>query len=187
VQAKSFVYEVHTLLGQADPLSAGNCAWYQTIYLAPHNYHRVHAPCSGVVERLGVIPGDLWPVNVPFVERIPRLFTRNERLVFKIKQKEGGTVWVVMVGAFNVGRMTSPLAPFLVTNSDFGQSYPSPVWTEPNVPINVGDELGTFMLGSTVILVLDEEAIRSRGKDTQMVATVTKTTVQMGQSLVRGN
>lgn len=161
-------------------------AWYFTIYLAPHNYHRVHAPCSGVLTRVGHIPGELWPVNGPFVDRIPKLFNRNERLIFRIKTPEGGNVWLVMVGAFNVGRMTSPFAPFLVTNSDFGCGEGGPRWMSLGQTINVGDELGTFMLGSTVILVLDKNAVQARGGEECLVATAEKTMVQMGQSLVRG-
>ncbi len=184
VQAKGLVFGFEELLGQGGGIS--KASWYFTIYLAPHNYHRVHAPCSGVMREVGHIPGDLWPVNEPFVARIPRIFTRNERVVFRIETQEGGMLWVVMVGAFNVGRMTSPWAPFLTTNSDLGSGSPRARWESLEKVINVGDELGTFMLGSTVILVLDQDAVRARGGEASLLAMTDKTMVQMGQSLVRG-
>jgi phosphatidylserine decarboxylase len=184
VQAKGLFFGVDELLGKSGEIGKGS--WYFTVYLAPHNYHRVHAPWSGVLREVGHIPGDLWPVNAPFVARIPRLFNRNERVVFKIEAKEGGFIWVVMVGAFNVGRMTSTWAPFLTTNSDFGCGSPRARWASVEKVINVGDELGTFMLGSTVILVLDQDAVRARGGDGSLLAVTEKTMVQMGQSLVRG-
>jgi phosphatidylserine decarboxylase len=136
-------------------------AWYQTVYLAPHNYHRVHAPFSGAVTRIAHRPGELWPVNTTFVRRVPRLFARNERLVFEFKLDSGGRAFVVMVGAFNVGRMVTPLAPDLVTNSRTRQLRPKVADCRFDVAktVLIGDEIGTFMLGSTVVVVFDRAAL----------------------------
>ena len=67
--------------------------------------------------RLRYIPGRLWPVNKPAVRTIANLFGKNERLVFDFELEGGGLGWVVMVGAFNVGRMTTRLDPDFVTNA----------------------------------------------------------------------
>jgi phosphatidylserine decarboxylase len=135
-------------------------SWFTTVYLAPHNYHRVHAPCSGKVVGLRYIPGRLWPVNRPAVSAIPGLFCRNERLVFDVETSGGGKVWVVMVGAFNVGRMVTPLQKDFVSNAVSRQfSSVKPIEMSVSQEIAAGDEIGTFMLGSTVIVVFDKKAM----------------------------
>ncbi len=162
IQVKGLDYELSELVfGPNYQGEKPHLAWYQTIYLAPHNYHRVHAPFNGVVRRITHRPGELWPVNNSFVRRIPRLFARNERLVFEFSLEHGGTAFVVMVGAFNVGRMVTPLAPGLVTNSAQRQWRPvvSDLTLDPPSPVLIGDEIGTFMLGSTVVVIFDKAAI----------------------------
>ncbi|MCX6108613.1 MAG: archaetidylserine decarboxylase [Proteobacteria bacterium] len=164
IQAKGLPYSAADLVfGATGPETGGtqDFAWYQTIYLAPHNYHRVHAPFSGRVTKVTHFPGELWPVNGPFVARVPRLFSRNERLVFSFDLSLGGKAYVVMVGAFNVGRMVTPLAPDVVTNNGRRQGNEQPSFTtfEPARDVAIGDEIGTFMLGSTVVIVYDHAAI----------------------------
>ncbi len=155
-------------------------SWFTTVYLAPHNYHRVHAPCSGKVVGLRYIPGRLWPVNRPAVSIIPGLFCRNERLVFDVETPGGGKVWVVMVGAFNVGRMVTPLHKDFVSNAVSRQfSSIKPVEIPVSQQIAAGDEIGTFMLGSTVIVVFDKKAM----EDLKPRLVETPMAVRMGESL----
>ena len=52
-----------------------------TIYLSPSDYHRLHMPCDGRLTTMTYIPGDLFSVNTTTAENVPRLFSRNERLV----------------------------------------------------------------------------------------------------------
>ena len=63
------------------------------------------------------IPGELWPVNQPFVKWFPNIFVRNERLIFDIEDFKGAMVHVVMVGALNVGKIHSDFIPDFYTNS----------------------------------------------------------------------
>jgi phosphatidylserine decarboxylase len=189
VQAKGLTYSLSELVRgpgneAAAPGVAVDLAWYQTVYLAPHNYHRVHAPVGGAVTAVRYIPGELWPVALPFVARVPRLFIRNERLVFDVALEGGGIVHIVMVGAFNVGRMVTPLAPDLVTNDRplSGQPRPRVQPLTPPRPLALGDEIGTFMLGSTVILAYDRVAA-SRFPLLQTLQTGETRPILMGQSL----
>jgi phosphatidylserine decarboxylase len=66
-----------------------------------------------------------------------------------------------MVGALNVGRMVTPFWPEFVTNS-FEQQFDADInvriFDEPLV-IRKGDELGTFMLGSTVVIAYDKTSL----------------------------
>lgn len=186
IQAKGFTYSLTELvLGPTvatKPLP--KFAWYQTIYLAPHNYHRVHAPFSGRVTAIRYIPGELWPVNVPFVLRIPRLFCRNERLIFDFALDHGGQASVVMVGALNVGRMVTPLLPYLVTNAlsrQLGATAMTHCFNDSEaLAVAIGDEIGTFMLGSTVIIAYDQAALAGN----QLVQTTQNQPILMGQSLL---
>ena len=98
-------------------------------------------------------------MNPPFVKVVPDLFVRNERLVFEI-QLAKGCCYVVMVGALNVGRMESPFWPEMTTNSGkmvFEHRNDILTFDSPR-SVKAGDELGTFMLGSTVVVVFDEVA-----------------------------
>jgi phosphatidylserine decarboxylase len=164
VQAKGLTYSMSELIyGKAtDGMMA---KWYTTVYLAPHNYHRVHSPFAGKVIGLRYIPGRLWPVNRPAVRAVRHLFCRNERLVFDYELDAGGRAWVVMVGAFNVGRMVTPLLPNFVTNAAhlLLNREPKPVDFRLPTPfqLKAGDEIGTFMLGSTTVVVLDEVATKA--------------------------
>jgi phosphatidylserine decarboxylase len=161
LQAKGIEYGVDEMVTGSRRESAGvEWGWFQTVYLAPHNYHRVHAPFSGRLISIKHIPGQLWPVNVPFVLRIFRLFSRNERLVFEF-ELEKGKAWVSMIGALNVGRMESPFWPGYVTNAlerQLGAEIAVRSFQQP-IHISKGDELGTFMLGSTVVITYDRPAM----------------------------
>jgi len=150
-QAKGLDYTLDDLLAvnvdDAGALAGGSFA---TIYLAPYDYHRVHAPVAGTLAELFYVPGDLFSVNAATVARIPRLFARNERLVGRL-ETPGGTMFVLMIGALNVGSMTTPwtgeIRPRrkgIVERLDLGGAATG---------LDRGDLLGWFNMGSTVILL----------------------------------
>jgi phosphatidylserine decarboxylase len=118
------------------------------LYLSPKDYHRVHVPREGMATAWHYVPGTLWPVFPAAVRRIDDLFARNERLVVTCETSEG-PLEVVLVGAFGVGRITASVTD-LVTNTGGGQAGAR---LEPPQPLERGSWLGTFHLGSTVILV----------------------------------
>jgi phosphatidylserine decarboxylase len=182
VQAKGLSYSLSELV-TGDRSQDIGARWFSTIYLAPHNYHRVHAPVSGKVVAIRYIPGRLWPVNRPAVKAVANLFCRNERLVFDFELSGGAKAWVVMVGAFNVGRMATGLDPEFVTNA-IGRQMPrdhKPSAKRFDEPVSVaaGDELGVFMLGSTTVVVLDELA-RQQLSPREILSPMT---IMMGQNL----
>ena len=160
VQVKGITYSLEKLIHRKKSDQGRKLAWYSTIYLAPHNYHRVHSAASGELTQITYIPGTLWPVNKWFVRFMPRLFLKNERLIFEMKLDNGGTLYTVMVGALNVGRIVSPFWPGFATNNDiFKQEASTTLSFDSPKNIGVGDELGTFMLGSTVVLVFDDKSL----------------------------
>jgi phosphatidylserine decarboxylase len=158
-------------------------AWSATVYLAPHNYHRVHSPVSGTLLRVRYIPGELWPVNKVFVSLVPNLFARNERVVFEIEGENQCRIDVVMVGALNVGRIVTPHVPGLVSNDIYhlldSGSKVYPLGRETT--ISAGDELGTFLLGSTVVVIFDKQFM---GNHRLLSPTEPNLPIKMGESLL---
>ncbi len=151
-QAKKFDYSLDDLMAtdleQAETYINGQ---YVTIYLAPFNYHRVHAPLDGQLLAARYIPGDLFSVNQATVDRVNGIFRRNERLVMHFKTDYGPIV-LVFVGALNVGSISTPWT---------GEIFPRKKGIVEAVDlsnyksnIKKGDLLGWFNMGSTVILLL---------------------------------
>lgn len=152
MQAKGREYSVAELLGGSDfaaDLAEGS---FVTIYLAPHNYHRVHAPCSGQLVESTEIPGRLFSVNGVTERHVDRLFARNERLVLRIRASFGEYA-IVLVGAMIVAsiRVTwpGPSSPYRRQTSR----------TPDGVVFERGDEVGAFLLGSTVIVLFPDAAV----------------------------
>ncbi|MGE0171510.1 MAG: archaetidylserine decarboxylase [Oligoflexales bacterium] len=183
IQAKGLDYSVHELVwGDAKVSFSGVLTDYVTVYLAPFNYHRVHSPVEGTLKKVRYIAGTLWPVNRPFVHAVSGIFVKNERLVFDI-DTQYGPVFVVMVGALNVGRMTAAMIPSMVTNGfrrQFGMATAEFNPPQPAYKVSCGSELGTFCLGSTVVVVLSKE-FSSRVKS---VRNSDFKPIMLGQSLI---
>ena len=131
---KGTTYRVAELVEDAALAATLDGGSYAIVYLAPGDYHRVHAPFSFVAERHRHIPGGLFPVNDAAVASIPRLFARNEREVLAGRLDDGRPAAVLLVAALNVGDTT--------------------ITCELPGRVAVGDELGAFGLGSTVIVMV---------------------------------
>ena len=152
MQAKGIDYTLEDLLAtdleQAAALADGSFA---TIYLAPYNYHRVHAPFDGNVVAARYVPGDLFSVNATTAKYVPGLFRRNERLVLHFETPQGPAA-VILVGALNVGSISTPWS---------GQIRPRKSGVVETIDLDSGpaavkkgDLLGWFNMGSTVIVLM---------------------------------
>ena len=152
IQAKGIDYSLDELLAtdleQAKAYIDGSFA---TIYLAPYNYHRIHAPLGGELVAARYIPGDLFSVNEATVARVDGLFRRNERLVMHFKT-DRGPVALVFVGALNVGSISTPWSGELRPKKR-GMVDVLDLSTAKTT-IGKGDLLGWFNMGSTVILLM---------------------------------
>ncbi len=152
LQAKGRDYSLAELLGETgaavDALHGGS---YLTIYLAPHNYHRVHAPLAGTLVRARYIPGDRFSVSRATAAAIGRLFCRNERVVCWFDTAHGPLV-VVLVGALNVSSIST------AAHGEIASGAPRE-WREPQPrAFPQGDEIGRFNMGSTVIVLAGARA-----------------------------
>lgn len=174
LQAKGMNYSAASLSGEI----SFEKGWQFTVYLSPKDYHRVHSPVGGELLSIRYIPGKLWPVLPVFVKQMDGLFTFNERLVFEITLPKGGRVFVVMVGSMNVGNMSTRFIKSFATNQNPLKGGEVKTW-QINENLSVGDELGMFMLGSTVVVLLDDVAVANGYKP----AVQCPLTVITGQSL----
>ena len=124
---------------------------YATIYLAPYNYHRVHAPLEGRISALHYIPGDLFSVNAATAAGVRGLFRRNERLALHFESDHGP--WsLVFVGALNVGSISTPWSGELRPRKS--GVVDAITLDEGPTQVRKGDLLGWFNMGSTVIVLL---------------------------------
>ena len=99
LQAKGQPYSLTALLaGDAELAARFHDGAFATLYLAPHNYHRIHMPCAGTLEEMIFVPGSLYSVNAATERAIPGLFARNER-VLCLFDTAAGPMAVVLVGA----------------------------------------------------------------------------------------
>ena len=157
IQAKGFDYSVKELLGSEKYYPFFNNGKFITFYLSPQDYHRIHSPFYGKILGYYYAPGKLFPVNDAAVGGIRGLFPKNERLITFL-QTEYGKIAVVKVGASNVGKIRVTYDTKIVTNKliRFPKEHEYP---NVNIMIDKGSELGRFEMGSTVILVFENDTI----------------------------
>lgn len=158
LQAKGMHYSPRELLG-GDPGLAElfQGGGFATIYLSPRDYHRVHMPLAGRLTRMIHVPGRLFSVNAATARTLPRLFTRNERLVC-LFDTELGPMALILVGAIFVGCMDTvwagTVAPADLRATDWRYGGQAPA-----VSLEKGAEMGRFNMGSTVILLFGKDAL----------------------------
>lgn len=158
LQAKKHHYIVTDLLGgNSEQAKSFQDGAYFTAYLAPKDYHRIHMPINGDLLEMTYIPGHLFSVNPFSVQKIPRLFARNERVVCLFKTQVGPMA-VVIVGAILVGSIKTVWHGTVIPATRHAIS----VWDyrEKNINLMQGDELGHFEMGSTVILLFPFPGVR---------------------------
>jgi phosphatidylserine decarboxylase len=160
IQCKGLDYTVRGLLADVLEGRAFEGGAYATLYLAPRDYHRIHAPVDGKVTGYRHIPGAFFPVNPLSVRNVAGLFSINERLVTYM-DSDVGRVAVVKVAATGVGNITLSYDRGVRTHRSgsagrhgWVQRYASPR------PLPRGTELGMFHLGSTVILLFEPGRVK---------------------------
>lgn len=156
-QAKGHSYSTAALLGGDAALAAQfeNGA-FATLYLSPRDYHRIHMPCFGRLQRMIHVPGDLFSVNPATARGVPGLFARNERVVCLFQGRHGPFA-LVLVGATIVGSMAT------VWHGVVNPPRPGKVreWRYETQGIDLprGEEMGRFLLGSTVVLLFPKNTL----------------------------
>jgi phosphatidylserine decarboxylase len=150
-QAKGHSFSAKALVGGDDALAAQFAhGSFANLYLSPKDYHRIHMPCDGRLISMTYVPGDLFSVSPACARAIPGLFARNERVVCTFATDHGPMV-MVLVGATVVGSIAT------VWHGAVNTPRPATprTWSydEGAVTLRKGEEMGRFLLGSTVVML----------------------------------
>ena len=160
-QAKGHHYSILALLaGQKDLAIKFENGQFACLYLSPKDYHRIHMPCNGKLITMTYVPGDLFSVNPNTAANVPNLFARNERVVCEFESDQHGKFVMVLVGATIVGSMATVWhdTPSGVINPP--RSSQIRTWNYENIFLKQGDEMGRFLLGSTVVMLFEKDALQ---------------------------
>ena len=157
-QAKGHRYSTTALVGgDAALASRFEHGSFATLYLSPRDYHRIHMPCDGRLTRMIYVPGALFSVNPTTARGVPGLFARNERVVCVFESAFGPFV-LTLVGATIVGSMAT-VWHGTVNPPRAGQLQEWRYDTTP-VVLKKGEEMGRFLLGSTVVMLFPRDTLR---------------------------
>ncbi|QLA80280.1 phosphatidylserine decarboxylase [Acidovorax sp. JMULE5] len=176
-QAKGHTYSTTALLGgDAEAAARFDNGHFATLYLSPRDYHRIHMPCAGELTRMVHVPGDLFSVNPTTARGVPGLFARNERVVCFFESAQGPFV-LVLVGATIVGSMATMW---------HGQVNPPRTGTlrqwdyaKGQVSLQQGEEMGRFLLGSTVVMLFPQGPLQFNPQWAPMRA------IQLGEAMAQ--
>lgn len=157
-QAKGHSYSTTALVGGDQALAAQfENGSFATLYLSPRDYHRIHMPCKARLTRMIYVPGALFSVNPTTARGVPGLFARNERVVC-VFESEFGPFVLTLVGATIVGSMATtwhgvinPPRPGKIREWHYeGKQAPR---------LRKGEEMGRFLLGSTVVMLFPKDSL----------------------------
>ncbi|WHZ10178.1 MAG: Phosphatidylserine decarboxylase [Burkholderiaceae bacterium] len=158
VQAKGHRYSTRTLLGGDAAFAARfDDGHFATLYLSPKDYHRIHMPCEARLKRMVHVPGALFSVNPATARGVPGLFARNERVICEFESVHGPLA-LVLVGATIVGSIAT--AWHGVVSPPRGGPVRSWDYADQPLLLSKGEEMGRFLLGSTVIVMLPRGPLR---------------------------
>jgi phosphatidylserine decarboxylase len=161
-QAKGHSYTTTALVGgDADLAAQFADGSFATLYLSPRDYHRIHMPCAGRLRRMIYVPGALFSVNPKTVRGVPGLFARNERVVcvFDSEPSDGmpGPFVLTLVGATIVGSMATVWHG--VVNPPRTRKVREWHYDGQQVLLQKGQEMGRFLLGSTVVMLFPKDTL----------------------------
>lgn len=183
LQVKGKRYSLASLIGTDSGLERFEGGAFMNLYLAPSDYHRIHAPLDCDIIGYRYLPGKLWPVNDWSLRSISNLFGVNERVVIYLKHGDFLCL-MVLVGATNVGKIELVFDD-LKTNqlglSGKASKYVNIV--DRNISLKCGDEMAVFNLGSSVLLFFekgsiqpDQDSLGTPGSNIKMGAKVASLT-----------
>ncbi len=160
LQVKGHPYSARALVGGdaalVDRFDGGEAI---SIYLSPKDYHRIHMPCAGRLRRMIHVPGSLYSVNPATVAGVPGLFARNERVVCLFDSDFGPFV-LTLVGAMVVGSMQTVWHGLI--NPPRTGKLREWRYDDQDIRLARGEEMGRFLLGSTVVMLFPQGVLRAR-------------------------
>ncbi|NOT14092.1 MAG: phosphatidylserine decarboxylase [Methylotenera sp.] len=161
-QAKGHSYSTMSLVGGNEALAAKfENGHFACLYLSPKDYHRIHMPCDGTLMSMTYVPGALFSVNPTTAQGVAGLFARNERVVCEFTSIQHGRFVMVLVGATIVGSMATVWhdATGGIINPPRAKKTRTWTYADQNITLKQGQEMGRFLLGSTVVMLFEKESI----------------------------
>ena len=162
-QAKGHTYSTRALVG-GDSILAKQFenGHFACLYLSPKDYHRIHMPCDGTLKCMTYVPGALFSVNPTTAQGVPGLFARNERVVCEFTSAQYGSFIMVLVGATIVGSMATVWHDANKGIINPPRTNKTRVWAyeNKNISLKQGEEMGRFLLGSTVVMLFQKETLQ---------------------------
>lgn len=162
-QAKGHTYSTTALVGGNKEIAKNyQNGQFACLYLSPKDYHRIHMPCDGTLQSMTYVPGALFSVNPTTAQGVPGLFARNERVVCEFTSAQYGNFIMVLVGATIVGSMATVWHEAnngIINPPRTGQPRR---WNydQQNISLKQGDEMGRFLLGSTVVMLFEKDVLK---------------------------
>ena len=130
---------------------------YVVLYLCPGDYHRFHSPTVFQVDSAKHFSGEVLSVNKLSLAFLNDVFSVNERVVLAGTWAQG-TMYYAAVAAHGVGNIKLSFENKLRTND----VRTVPVYCGGDVRtrnfsenFSHGSEIGTFKLGSTIVLIFE--------------------------------
>lgn len=157
LQIKGMKYSVSELLGEQfseTEKAQLNNGQFMNFYLSPKDYHRYHIPINLNLLKAVHIPGKLYPVNMPSLNKRINLFIENERVVLACETEEKKHFYIVLVGALNVGKMQMSFDPDIQTNASTQQVQ---AFKYENLHLHKGEDFGCFEMGSTIVIISEPD------------------------------
>lgn len=157
LQIKGMEYSVEELLtyhcsSNFEKVKDGS---FMNFYLSPKDYHRYHAASDFKLKKLVHVPGKLYPVNLKYLNKELDLFVQNERVILEC-ENNGKLFYMIFVGALNVGQMVFEFEPRVETNTNAQELK---VYEYENLEISKSDCLGYFKMGSTVVMIWENDSV----------------------------
>lgn len=157
IQAKGHYFSIASLMGDQKDADIFQNGRFCTLYLSPTDYHRVHIPYDAKLLKMTYIPGELFSVNPVYVNNIPELYARNERVVC-LFETSLGKMAIVFVGATIVRSIVTSWAGVVAPNASWEMF--SETYSNKNIHFAKGDEIGRFLMGSTVICLFEKDMVQ---------------------------
>jgi len=163
--AKQIEYSLESLLPGMETATFRN-GTFAIFFLSPADCHRVFAPAAGAIHEIRHVPGRRLLVHPPYQRKEFPVFTLNERVVMRLTTPLGACV-IVLVAGWGVGNITHPFDMPLgsgrhrITRHQFATPR----------PVERGEWIATFELGSTVILITEanDRLVPAIGRDDRVV------------------
>jgi phosphatidylserine decarboxylase len=174
IQAKGQGYTLHDLLADPALERLYRNGRYVTLRLTSAMYHRFHAPHDCRVEQVTYISGDTWNTHPITLQRVQKLFCKNERAVLRTRlQATGHLVTLVPVASILVATIRLHFLDVLLHLRHKGPNV-----VHCSAPFRKGDEMGWFELGSTIIVFAPAGMTLCEGVQDGTI-------IRMGQPLLR--